>query len=86
MGKCTFKALCIFKEEIQSQNFNIYNLKYVNNANKLLNLENKVPRQLFEARKVTVTNTYKEKQYAIMLSFKVSYENNETLFIQFVDT
>lgn len=86
MGKCTFKALCIFKEEIQSQNFNIYNLKYVNNANKLLNLENKVPRQLFEARKVTVTNTYKEKQYAIMLSFKVSYENNETLFIQFVGT
>lgn len=86
MGKCTFKALCIFKEEIQSQNFNIYNFKYVNNANKLLNLENKVPRQLFEARKVTVTNTYKEKQYAIMLSFKVSYENNETLFIQFVDT
>ena len=34
-------------------------MKYVTNANKLLNLENKVPRQLFEARKVTVTNAKK---------------------------
>ena len=69
----------------QTQNFNIYNVNKViiqtqniylihKWVNKLFSEENKVPRTLYEARKVAGSATYKQskvKQYEIVLSFKV---------------
>ena len=60
-------ALCSFNKEIQFQNLHIYNIKYklwnihsfYNWMKKLFSEENKVPRTLFEARKVAGSATYK---------------------------
>ena len=72
-----------FGEEIQTQNFNIHNIKeaiiqtqtfFIFSMTEKTNCENKVPRTLFDARKVAGSATYKNrvKQSEIVLSFKVS--------------
>ena len=62
-------ALCSSGEEIQTQNFNIYIINEVMEQalfhiwmNKLFSEENKVPRTLFEGRKVAGSATYKQNK------------------------
>ena len=60
-------ALCSLEEEIKTQNINIYSITEVNKCvtfhnwiNNMFLEENKVPRTLFEERKVAESATYKQ--------------------------
>ena len=76
---------------VQTQNFDIYNIHEViiqTQKNKLFSLDNKVPRTLFEARKLAGYATFKQSKTVwncvILWGQFVSDESEHSLFFAFL--